>query len=74
MSNSQGRYFPHGGGCGGTFVGNIGQDTDKVRLRDEFAMHSLSTMTFTTKPYDTTESVADSCYKMADAMMARRAK
>jgi hypothetical protein len=51
-----------------------GIDMYEQRLRDSFAIAALSTMTFITKPYDTTESVADSCYRMADAMLARRKK
>jgi hypothetical protein len=60
--------FPSYQGGGG------GVDMYEKRLRDSLAIAALSTMTFTTKPYDTTESVADSCYKMADAMLARRKK
>lgn len=55
------------------------QDNDAIgspgmTLRDYFAGKALSTKTFSVRPYDTTREIAADCYRMADALLAERAK
>jgi hypothetical protein len=48
------------------------QSGEGMDLRDYFAGQALTTMNFHIKPVDDTDSTAEHCYKMADAMMRAR--
>lgn len=47
-------------------------DEDGMDLRDYFAAKALVGKEFQTKPYNTTKSIAEECYAMADAMLKAR--